>query len=168
MKGKLKQDENYICSRCSNPVPDSTAVGDFSLDGASLEVVPTFTYLGDVIGDNGGCADAITGRIRSAWKKFSKHLPILTNKGILLKSRGKVFTAAVCGVLLHASETWAVTVEDTSRIVRNDHTMIRWICSSKIMDKIPMQNLRRSLGIGAIDVVLRCSRLRWYGHLTRM
>jgi len=33
----------------------------------------------DVIGDNGGCTDGITARIKSVWKNFRALLPILTS-----------------------------------------------------------------------------------------
>ena len=48
--------------------------------------------------------------------------------------------ACVRSVLLYASKTWALKIEDVNRIKRNDN-MIRWICSSKLSDKIPMLNV---------------------------
>ena len=70
---------NYVCPACLNPavVPPPT---DFVIDGSNLEVVQTFCYLGDMVGNNGGCFDTITSRVKSAWKKFRELLPILTNK----------------------------------------------------------------------------------------
>ena len=144
-----------MCSSCRNPVP-STFPAEILLDGVALEQVPTFCNLGNVVGDTGGCIDAITARAQSALKKFRKLLPILTNRNIPLRSRGSVFTAGVHRVLLHASETWPMMVEDT------------WICSSKIMDKTPVDVLRNHLGISSLDVILRCGRLRWFGHISRM
>ena len=64
-----------------------------------------FCCLGDVIGQAGGCTDAVTARIGSAWKAFHELLPILTNRGISLANRGKVFKACVRTVLLYGSET---------------------------------------------------------------
>ena len=61
--------------------------------------------------------DAVTVRLKSVWIKFQKLLPILyTNKSISSKSRGSVFSAGVCGVLLHASETWALTDANKMRL----------------------------------------------------
>ena len=61
-----------------------------------------------------------------------------------------------------------MTVEDTSRLVSNDNAMIRWICSSKIMDNTPMAVLRDRLGLFSLDVILRRWRQRWFGHISRM
>ena len=46
--------------------------------------------------------------------------------------------------------------------------MIRWICSAKLRDKVPSQELRSQLGLGFIEDALRCSCLCWYGHVQRM
>ena len=41
-----------------------------SLDGDSIEVVNRFSNPGDVISTEGGAQEAVTSRIRLAWKKF--------------------------------------------------------------------------------------------------
>ena len=41
-----------------------------SVDGDEFETVSEFVYLGDTVGQTGGCADAVTARIRSVWKAF--------------------------------------------------------------------------------------------------
>ena len=105
-----------------------------------------------MIGDSGGCFDAITARIKSAWKKFRELLPILTNKSISFKSRGRVFQSAIRGVLLHASVTWVLTKEDSNRLIRNNNSMIRWICSTRVIDLIPTETLRARLGISSLKV----------------
>ena len=85
-----------------------------------------------------------------------------------MKSRGYAYNACVHSVLLYASETWAATQEDVSRLNRNDMMMIRWICSAKLRDKVPLEELRSRLGLGSIENALRHGRLRWYGRVQRM
>ena len=46
--------------------------------------------------------------------------------------------------------------------------MIRWICSAKLRDIVPSEELRSQLGLGSIENVLICGRLCWYGHVQRM
>ena len=43
-----------------------------TLDGDNIEVVDRFSYLGDVISREGGAQEAVTSRIRSAWKKLKE------------------------------------------------------------------------------------------------
>ena len=169
-KGKLKNTPDFKCKKCRGMLPPIPApqFTEVIMDGEKLEVVETFCYLGDVTGQTGGCNDAITARLKSAWKKFRELLPIFTNRGISLHSRGHIFESCVRSVMLHASQTWPVTVEGVSRLIRNDNTMIRWICSTKLADRVPSEQLRSRLGLSSLEDALRWGRLRWFGHLERM
>ena len=80
-------------------------------------------------------------------------------------TRGKVFNACIRSALLHGIEIWAPTAPDLQRLPRNDRGMIRWICSVKLHDEVPMETLYTKLGIGEVAVALRTKRLRWYGHV---
>ena len=170
IKGTLKEDCNFRCKACLGLVvaPVQQDNPEVILQGEVLEVVSDFCYLGDVTGERGGCHDAITARIRCAWKKFRELLPILTCRGFTLRNRGEAFNSCVRKVLLHASETWPVTVEDVKRLERCDHSMIRWICSVKLSDRFSLDELRARLYINPIVEELRWNRLRWYGHIQRM
>ena len=165
--GAQKPDTDFKYKKCRGEVciPDSKPV---VINGEEIEKVSLFCYLGDFVEQCGVCFDATTTRIRSAWKKFRDLLPILTCRGLSLKSRGYSYNACVRSVLLCASETWAATQEDVSCLNRNDMMMIRWICSTKLRDKVPSEELRSRLGLGSIENALRCGRLRWYGHVQRM
>ncbi|CAH1270813.1 Hypp4454 [Branchiostoma lanceolatum] len=134
----------------------------------NLKVVPTFCYLGDMISQAGGCSDAVTARIKSAWKSFHELLPILTNRYIPLRNRGHVFNSCIRSVLLYASETWAVASEDIKRLDRSDNAMVRWICPRKLSETLSTKQLRAKLGVHSVQDVMRSKRLRWYGHLERM
>ena len=170
LTGRLIEDPNFKCKRCLGLIPELATPDPINLvlDGEQIEAVSTFCYLGDVTGERGGCFDATTARIRSAWKKFRELLPLLTCRGISLSNRGNGYMACVRSILLHASETWPVTAVDIARLCRSDHAMIRWICSSKIADRDPLHELRSRLGLASIEEVLRWNRLRWFGHLQRM
>lgn len=49
------------------------------MDGNEFDTVSEFGYMGDVVGQAGGCVDVVTARIRSAWKAFHELLPLITN-----------------------------------------------------------------------------------------
>ena len=51
--------------------------------------------------------------------------------------------------------------------VRNDLAMIRWMCNIKTNDKVCSHSLFSKLGIQDVEVVLRTSRMRWFGHVER-
>ena len=60
-----------------------------------------------------------------------------------------------------------VTVATLNRLRRNDRAMIRWVCNVKANDEVSSDSLLSKLGLQDIDVVLRSSRMRWYGHVER-
>ena len=70
--------EDLICKTCStttgtvNPFPTY-----ITIDRDEFEIVSEFCYLVDAIRQAGGCSDAVTARIGSAWKAFHELLPIL-------------------------------------------------------------------------------------------
>ena len=56
-----------------------------------------------------------------------------------------------------------------NRLRRNGRAMIRWICNVKAKDEVSQDPLLTKLGIQDlhVDVVLRTSRMRWFGHVER-
>ena len=152
IKGKLKADPSFKCDACANNIYDN---------------FPSWSR-SDSIGHSGSCFESATDRVRAAWKNFHSLLPLLTNSGISLKVRGHAYNTCICSVLLYASETWTVKVDDIHQLVRNDNAMIRWICSAKLCEKIPMSDLRTHVGISSIKDVIRYNCLRWFGHLQCM
>ena len=127
IKGPLKPDIDFKCKKCRGEVSNVTIpdIESLVINGEEIEKVSSFCYLGDLVGQHGECFDATTARIRSAWKKFRDLLPILTCRGLSLKSRGYAYNACLRSILLYASETWAATQEDVSRLNRNDMMMKR-------------------------------------------
>ena len=73
-----------------------------------------------------------------------------------------------------AAETWAMKVDTLNRFRRNDRAMIRWICNVRAKDEVSSDSRLTKLGIQTpfsqslgLDVVLRTSRMRWFGHVER-
>ena len=138
------------------PKPDKISIGE-----DDFELVPLFCYL--ILGQSGRCVNAVTARIRSAWKRFRELMPILTNHGILLVNRGKVLNACVCSILLYGSESRPLSMMDLPRLKMSDHAMIRWIYGMKLPQPLPTEELRNKLNIYDIADVLRLFRLHFYG-----
>ena len=49
----------------------------------------------------------------------------------------------------------------------NDSAMIHWICNVRAKNEVSSDSLLTKLGIQDLDVVLRTSRMRWFGHVER-
>jgi len=92
-----------------------TGTGHTSVDvgvNASLELVDKFYYLGDMLSVDGDADAAVENRIRIGWNKFRQLVPLLTNKDISLKVRGRLYSGCVQSSMLLVSETWPVRKEN--------------------------------------------------------
>ena len=169
IKGPLRPDPEFRCARCLGTprAIDEREVSEVEVGNEKLEVVPEFCYLGDMLSAGGGCELAAITRCKCAWGKFRQLLPLLTNRHLPLLTRGKVYSSCVRSVMLHAAETWAMKVDTLNRLQRNDRAMIRWICNVRAKDEVSSDSLLTKLGIQDLDVVLRTSRMRWFGHVER-
>ena len=169
IRGRLVEDPNFKCSRClgaARPI-DNRPASNFMIGEEALEVVDSFCYLGDSMCAGGGCQRAITTRIRCAWGKFRELLPLLTSKSISFLRRGQLFNACVRRALMRAAECWATTKKDMDRIQRTDRSMMRWMCGVRLSDRVRVISLLQKLNLPSIESLVRGSRLRWHGHVSR-
>ena len=169
IKGLLRPDPEFRCTRCLGTARaiDEREVSEVEVGNEKLEVVPEFYYLGDMLSAGGGCELAATTRCKCAWGKFRQLLPLLTNRHLPLLTRGKVYSSCVRSVMLRAAETWAMKVDTLNHLRRNDRAMIHWICNVRAKDEVSSDSLLTKLGIQDLDVVLRTSRMRWFGNVER-
>jgi len=111
----------FICRDCMNPV---TSAGCTSVN-ANLELVDKFCYLGDMLSVDGDCDAAVENRIQIGWNKFRQLVPLLTNKDISLKVRGRLYSSCVLSSMLHGSETWPLRKENEVALQRAEMRMVR-------------------------------------------
>ena len=168
---RLKKDPDYRCTRCQGTARplDGRPQKEVQVGPDKLEVVASFCYLGELISAAGGCELSTTTRVKTAWKEFKDLLPVLSSGHLSFKTRGRVYSSCVRSAMLHASETWPLTKPNLMRLQRNDRAMIRQICNVRPQDIVTtMSNeLLVRLGIEDLDLILKESRLRWYGHVER-
>jgi len=95
-----------------------------------------------------GDADAaVETTIRIGWNKFRQLVPLLTNKDISLKVRGRLYSSYVQSSMLHGSETWPIRMENEVALQRAEMRMVRWMCGVKLQDRVPSKWLRERLGL---------------------
>jgi len=99
IKGSMyKVMKTFICRGCVIPVTGTECT---SLDIANLELVDKFCNLGDMSSVDGDADAAVENRIRTGWNKFRQLVPLLTNKDISLKVRGRLYGSCVQSSMLH-------------------------------------------------------------------
>jgi len=126
IKGSMyKVMKTLICRGCMIPV---TGIGYTSVDigvNAKLELVDKFCYLGNMLSVDADADAAVENRIRSGWNKFRQLVPLLTNKDISLKVKGRLNSGCVRSSMLHRSESWPVRKENEVALQWAEMRMVR-------------------------------------------
>ena len=64
---------------------------------------------------------------------------------------------------MHGSETWPMKVEHELKLNRTQ--MIRWMCGVKLNETKKSEELKEPLGLEPVNLMIKKSRLRWFGHV---
>ena len=148
---------------------DGSPQNEVQVGPDKLEVVASFCYLSDMLSAGEGCEITVTTCVKTAWKKFSELLPVLTSRNHSYKTRGHVYSSCLRSAMLHASETWPLTKTNLQCLQHNDRAMIRQICSIKPEDVVTVRSskLLTKLELEDLDLILRERRPCWFGHVER-
>ena len=166
--GSLTKEKDFTGKKCISGVVFEDEDKMISLDGDSIEVVDRFSYLGDVISAEGGAQEAVTSRIRSAWKKFKEVSNVICGRSISLKVRGTLYKSYVRNAPTYGAECWALKMEDERRLKTTEMRMLRMICGKTLKDKTNNEKIREMTGVVILEEFLKEKRLRWLGHVERM
>ena len=131
-----------------------------TLDGDNIEVVDRCSYLGDVISTEGDAQEAVTSRIRSAWKKFKEVSNVICERSISLKVRGTSHKSYVRNALTYGAECWALKMKDERRLKTTEMRMLQMICGKALKDKMNNERIREMTGVVRLEEFLREKRLR--------
>ena len=87
---------------------------------------------------------------------------------ISLKTKLRVFQAAIRPVLIYGCETWPVRAEDIRKLESFDHWCLRIIARVKWSDMVSNSVVRQSCyNVVKLGDLLRKRRLEWFGHVVR-
>jgi len=86
---------------------------------------------------------AVENRIHTESNKCRQFVPLLTNKDISLKVRGRLYSGYVQSSTLHGSETWPIRKDNEVALQQAEMTMVRWMCGVKLEDRIPNKGRER-------------------------
>jgi len=79
----IKMSKTFVCRSCTDQSPRMDRTSMDIGDGASLELVDKFCYLGDMLSVDGDDETAVEARARKGWNKFRQIVPLLTTKDVL-------------------------------------------------------------------------------------
>ena len=99
---QLTPNPDYRCAKGMGSVCpiDGRPQNEVQVRVDKLEVVASFSYLGDMLSAGGGCEISVTTRVKTAWKKFRELLPVLTSCHLSYKTCGHVYSSCVRSAML--------------------------------------------------------------------
>ena len=169
ISGRLVEYTDFRCRGClgNAQATDGRPWVKVQLTDGKLDVVDNFVDLVDCICPGGGCELATIKRCRSAWGKFRELLPLLTCRAISLNSHGQMYNSCVRGTMLYSSGSWALRQEDEECSELSETGMLLWMYNIKKEQCVSTNSLLSRLKLESLNSVLRCNRLRWFGHVKR-
>ncbi|VDP25598.1 unnamed protein product [Schistosoma margrebowiei] len=87
-----------------------------TLDGKTLEDVESFTYLGNIIDEQGGSDADVKARIGKTRTAFLQLMNIWNSKQLSTKIKVRIFNTNVKAVLLYGAETWRTTTTTIRKV----------------------------------------------------
>ena len=117
---------------------------------------------------SGECEGAVTARTKMGWMKFRESGEILFGKRFSLQMKGKIHKSYVRSAILYQSKTWCLRENEVAMLRRAQRSMVRVMCSVKLVDKKNTEDLIDILGLKkAADKLAKVNGMRWYAHVSR-
>ncbi|BHF58069.1 hypothetical protein SprV_0100101800 [Sparganum proliferum] len=140
-----------------------------NVNGALLQVVDTFTYLGSTLYRSIKTKDKVARQIF----KFGQALGLLQNTVwhrhcLHLNTKLKICKVVNLPILLYGAETWKVYKKQARRLNHFHLSCLRRILTLRCQDRISDTDVLKQTGILSICAILRQLQPRWNGHLERM
>ncbi|XP_061413853.1 uncharacterized protein LOC133346369 [Lethenteron reissneri] len=149
----------------SDTPPPQLPIGD----GAVVERVESFPYLGRVLMTGSSLSAEVSLRISRAAISFHRlRNAVWKLPGLSLRTKLQVFSATVIPSLLYACETWTPLVEHLRRLETFRLACLRSILGLTRLDCVRSSQILERSGQSPISELLRQARLRWLGHVARM
>jgi hypothetical protein len=139
-----------------------------------IEIVPSFTYLGSIITQDGRLESELSSRIAKAARAFGcLRESIFTSCKLSTDTKRCVYKAVVISTLLYGAEPWNVKAVLLKHLNAFHNHCVRCIMGvtryQQWTERITSRQLSSEFGIeGTISDRLRSNRLRWLGHVARM
>ena len=139
----------------------------FHLERGSIETVSCFKYLGSCLAKDGGIGLEVTHRIKAAAYAFHKLKAFWKDAHVKEAVKLKVYQAIVQATLLYACETLAISLETVSSLEVFQMQCLRRIFRISKMEHVSNAQILARAKLETVHDLIRYSRLRWLGHLTR-
>jgi len=147
----------------SGPQPDTISVNRNHADAVS-----DFIYLGSSQSSDGQSRLDIRRRIGFAFAVMSSLDKIRKDKRLSHSIKLRVYLALVQSVLLHASETWTLTVADSKSLDAFHMKCQRRILGISWHQFVRNEEIAACISLSPLSTTVCCHRSAIFGHLARL
>jgi hypothetical protein len=159
---------NYVKTKTLSQVYDGD-VAHIQLNGALVDSVVKFPYLGSLFTANGSLDDEITSRIRAAHAAYGRLMSrVFRSHRLKLHTKLAVYQAVVLTTLLYGCETWTLYQYQVRLPERFHIGKLRSLLRIKWEDRISNVKILERTNMLSVEALVMKHRLRWSGHVQRM
>ena len=137
-----------------------------TIDGAQVEHVGQFTFLGSVVPP---CSEDVNRKISLAAAAFGRLRTAVWNRreiGMALKVR--LYNALILPIATYVAETWTLKAEDTRKLEAFEMRCLRVILGVTLRQRLRNEHVRAVTTVTTtITDIITKKRLKWFGHVTR-
>ena len=150
--------------------PAASATSEYiSIDGAPVETVEQFNYLGSPVTANCDLDAEINHRLQCASHAFFKlRERVFGSSDLTIRTKVLVFKAVVLSILLYGSECWIVYKKHVKALEKFQTRLLRSIMRIKWQNFITNKEIRERANCETIENTLARNQLLWLGHVCRM
>ena len=136
--------------------------------GEDVEICESFTYLGSVVHNDGGCGHEVIRRIGLAHGIMdSLDRSIWRCRYLCRRTKIRIFKSLVLPVLLYGCETWTLNADLKRRLDVCGTKCLRRVMGYRWYDYVSNQRLLRETESRPVTSIVLERQLRLYGHVAR-
>ena len=121
---------------------------EIHIQGETVKIVKTFTYLGSTLAEGGVLDAEVTHRVQSGWKNWKRVSGVLCDRRMNVAIKGKVYRIVVRAPLMYVAETWALKKVQEHKLEVAEMRMLRLICGVTKLDRIRNERIRGTTKVG--------------------
>ena len=140
------------------------------VNGATLKQVKKFKYLGVAFTSDGRQDEELDIRIGKASAVLrALHYSVVMKRELSKKAKPlSIFKAVFVPILTYGHESWVMTERMQSQVQASEMRFLRRIEGVTLFNNVRSSEIRKSLNIEPLLLLIEKSQLRWFGHVSRM
>ena len=143
---------------------------NFEVDGETIEVVSSFTFLGSMLEKEGRCDMEIRRRVSMGKTAMNGLGNIWKDKYVSRETKKRLVRALIFPVVLYGCETWTKTLDMEKKINACEMWIWRKMLRISWTEKRTNESVREELGIERDETLQQTAtwrKLSYFGHVMR-